>query len=103
MSCLLSPTLFNSFIEHIVTDALEHHSAMVSTGGGNIANLRFADDIDGPPGSEEELVNLVKSLVETSSRYGMKISAEKNTELMTNSSTPVTTKFIVRAGKNLKL
>ena len=45
--CLLSPTLFKSFLERIMTDALEDHEGTVSSGGRTITNLRFADDIDG--------------------------------------------------------
>ena len=44
--CLLSPTLFNIFLERIMTDALENHEGSVSIGGRTITNLRFADDID---------------------------------------------------------
>ena len=57
--CLLSPTLFNIFLERIMTDALEDHEGTVSIGGRTITNLRFADDIDGLVGEEEELANLV--------------------------------------------
>ncbi|KAK2189626.1 hypothetical protein NP493_101g08036 [Ridgeia piscesae] len=45
--CVLSPTLFNIFLEIIMTDALNDHEGTVSIGGRNITNLRFADDIDG--------------------------------------------------------
>ena len=48
--CLLSPTLFNIFLEMIMTDALEDHEDTVSIGGRTITNLRFADDIDGLAG-----------------------------------------------------
>ena len=44
---LLSPALFNIFLERITTDALEDHEGTVSIGGRAITNLRFADDIDG--------------------------------------------------------
>ena len=44
--------------------------------------LRFADDIDGLAGKEEELVNLVERLDSISTAYGMQISAEK-TKLIT--------------------
>ena len=44
--CLLSPTLFNIFLERIMSDALEEHDGKVSIGGRNITNLRFADDVD---------------------------------------------------------
>jgi len=81
--CLLSPILFNIFLERIMTDALEHHTGTVSIGGRTITNLRFADDIDGLAGNEQELENLVKALDGTATSYGMEISAEK-TKLMTN-------------------
>ena len=60
--CLLSPTLFNISLERIMTDALEDHEGTVSIGGRAITNLRFADDIDGLAGEEEELANLVERL-----------------------------------------
>ena len=60
--CLLSPTPFNKFLERIMTDALEDHEGTVSTGGRTITNLRFADDIDGLEGEEEELAKLVERL-----------------------------------------
>ena len=60
--CLLSPTLFNIYLESIMTGALEDHEGSVSIGGRTITNLRFADDIDGVAGSEEELSNLVERL-----------------------------------------
>ena len=66
-----------------MTDALEYHEGTVSIGGRTITNLRFADDIDGFAGEEEELANLVEHLDKASTAYGMEISAEK-TKLMTN-------------------
>ena len=44
--CLLLPTLFNIFLERIMSDALEEHDGEVSIGGRNITTLRFADNID---------------------------------------------------------
>ena len=83
--CLLSPTLFNIFLERIMSDALEEHDGKVSIGGRNIiTNLRFADDIDALAEGEQELEALVESLDKTCTRYKMEISAEK-TKLMTNS------------------
>ena len=52
--CLLSPTIFNIFMERIMTYALEDHEGMVSIGGRAITNLCFADDT-GLAGEEEEL------------------------------------------------
>ena len=84
MSTLTHP--FNIFLERIMTDALEDHEGAVSIGGRTITNLRFADDIDGFAGEEEELAKLVQRLDKVSTAYGMEISAEK-TKLMTNNTT----------------
>ena len=45
-----------------MADALEDHKGTVSIGGRTITNLRFADDIDGLAGEEEELATLVDRL-----------------------------------------
>ena len=82
--CLLSPTLFNIFLERIMSDALEEHDGKVSIGGRNITNLRFADDIDALVVDEQEREALVKNLGKTCTRYKIEISAEK-TKRMTNS------------------
>ena len=81
--CLLSPTLFNIFLERIMSDALEEHDGKVCISGRNITNLRFADDIDALAEEEQELEDLVESLDKICTRYKMEISAEK-TKLMTN-------------------
>uniref|UniRef100_UPI003AF529DB reverse transcriptase domain-containing protein n=1 Tax=Thiolapillus sp. TaxID=2017437 RepID=UPI003AF529DB len=96
--CLLSPTLFNIFLERIMTDALEGHEGTVSIGGRTITNLRFADDIDGLAGGEEELANLVERLDKASTAYGMEISAEK-TKLMTNNTSGINTEIKVNGQK----
>ena len=48
--CLLSPTLFNIFLERTMTDALEDQEGTVSSGGRTITNLRFPNDNDGLAG-----------------------------------------------------
>ena len=88
MSTLTHP--FNIFLERIMTDALEDHEGAVSIGGRTITNLRFADDIDGFAGEEEELAKLVQRLDKVSTAYGMEISAEK-TKLMTNNTSGINT------------
>ena len=75
--CLLSPILFNIFLEKIMFDALEEHDGKVSTGGRTINNLRFADDIDALAEEVQELDALVEILDKTYTRYKMEISAEK--------------------------
>ena len=42
-----------------MTDALKNHEGTVSIAGRAITSLRFADDIDGLAGEEEELAKLV--------------------------------------------
>ena len=59
------PTLthpLHIFLERIMTDAFEDPEGTVSIRGRAITNLRFADDIDGLAGEEEELANLVERL-----------------------------------------
>ena len=81
-----------------MTDALEEHEGSVSIGGRTITNLRFADDIDGLAGKEEELASLVKRLDTASTAYGMQISAEK-TKLMTNKTNGISTDIKVNDEK----
>ena len=92
--CLLSPTLFNIFLERITSDALEDHEGTVSIEGRTVISLRFADDIDGLAGEEEELAKLVERLDKASTAYGMEISAEK-TKLMTNNTRGINTEIKV--------
>ena len=82
--CLLSPTLFNIYLERVMSDALEEHNGKVSISGRNITNLRFADEIDALAEEERELEALVESLDKTCTRYKMEINAKK-IKLMTNS------------------
>ena len=56
-----------------MTNALKDHQGTVSIGGRTIANLPFADDIDGLAGREEELASLVNRLDKTSAAFGMEI------------------------------
>ena len=81
-----------------MTDALDDHEGTVSIGGRTITNLRFADDIDGLAGEEEELANLVERLDKASTAYGMEISAGK-TKLMTNNTSCINTEINVKGQK----
>ena len=77
-----------------MTDTLEDHEGTISIGGRTITNLRFADDIDGLEGEEEELANFVERLDKASTAYGMEISAEK-IKLMTNNTSGINTEIKV--------
>ena len=68
------------------------------TGGRTITNLRFADDINGLAGEEEELAKLVERLNKASTAYSMEISAEK-TKLKTNNTSVINTKIKVNGQK----
>ena len=73
---------------------LEDHEGTVSIGSRTITNLRFADDIDGLVGEEEELANLDERLDKVSTAYGMEIHAKK-TKLITNNTTGINTEIKV--------
>ena len=73
-----------------MTDALEGHEGIVSIGGRAITKFRFADDINGLAGGEEELAKLVEHLNKASTAYGMEISAKK-TKLITNNTSGINT------------
>ena len=72
--CLLSPTLFNIYIQWIMPDALEEHNGNISISSINIINLHFAEDIDAVAEQEQEQETLVESLNKICTRY---ISAEQ--------------------------
>ena len=54
--CILSPCLFNFYVEYIMTNAgLDEAQAGIKISGRNINNLRYADDTTFMAESEEEL------------------------------------------------
>ena len=81
--CLLSPTIFNIFLERIICEALDDHEGSVSIGGRLITNFRFADDIVVNAEEEEEAGVFVDRLDRTTTRYKMEIGPDK-TKVMTN-------------------
>ena len=81
--CLLSPTLFNIFLERIMCEALDDHEGSVSIGGRLVTNFRFADDIVVNAEEEEEAGVLIDRLDRTITRYKMEIGPDK-TKVMTN-------------------
>ena len=78
-----------------MTDALEDHEGIVSTGNRTATNLRSADDSDGLAGEEEELATLVQHLDKASTAKGMEISAEK-TKVMKNNTSGTNTEIVNR-------
>ena len=68
---LLSPTLFNIFLERIMCEALYDHEGTVSIGGRLINNFHFANDTVAHAEEEEEAGVLVDRLDTTTTRYKM--------------------------------
>ena len=83
--CLLSPTLFNIFLQRIMCVALDDHESSVSIGGRLITNFRLADDNVVNAEEEEEAGVLIDRLDRTTTRYKMEIGPDK-TKVMTNNS-----------------
>ena len=81
-----------------MTDAVEDHEGTVSIGCRTITNLRFADDIDGLAGKEEELAKLVECLDKASTAYSTEISAKK-AKLITNNTSGINTEIKVNRQK----
>ena len=68
-SCLLSPSLFNLYAEHIMRDAgLDKLQARIKIGGRNINNLRYADVTILIGEIKEELKNLLMRVKEGSEK-----------------------------------
>ena len=75
--CLLSPCLFNLYIEHIMRNAgLDDLQVEVKMGGRNINNLRYADTTLLAE-SEEKLKSLLMRVKEESERVGLKLNIKK--------------------------
>ena len=55
---ILSPTIFNVFLEYIIKEAFDRFEGTVGIRGRSTTNLRFADEIDLVAGKSEELVDL---------------------------------------------
>ena len=73
---MLSPTLFNLFLEEIMSETQNNYLSSISIGGRPIWNLKFVDDIDLIAGSNEEIQELIDQLSRNATRYGMEISSD---------------------------
>ena len=86
--CILSPCLFNLYVEYILRNAgLEEAQPGIKTVGRNISNLRYADDSTLMAESEEELKSLLVKVKEESEKVGLKLNIQK-TKIM--ASGPIT-------------
>ena len=111
--CILSPCLFNLYVEYIVRSAgLDEVQAGIKIARRNINNLRYADDTTLVAGSEEELKSLLMKVKEESEKVGLQLNIQK-TKIMASS--PITswqidgetietvTDFIFWAPKSLQM
>ena len=63
--CILSPCLFNLHAEYIMRNTrLDEAQARIKISGGNINNLRYADDTTLKAETEEELKSLLRKVRE---------------------------------------
>ena len=63
--CILSPSLFNLYVEYIMRNTgLEEAQAGIKIAGRNINNLRYADDTILRAESKEELKSLLMKVKE---------------------------------------
>ena len=76
--CILSPCLFNLYSEYIMRNTgLEEAQAGIQISGGNINNLRYADDTTLIAESGEELKSLLMKVKEESGKVGLKLNIQK--------------------------
>ena len=86
--CILSPCLFNLYVEYIMRNArLDETQAEIMIVRRNINKLRYADDTTLTAESEEELKSLLMTVKEESEKVGLKLNIQK-TKIM--ASGPIT-------------
>ena len=76
-SCILSPLLFNLFLEVVMAKALECVDVGITICVYTLYSLRFADDIAAASDSQQGLQSVVGCIANASDRMGMCISTEK--------------------------
>ena len=81
------PACLTSMQSHIMRNAeLEEAQAGIKIAGGNINNLRYADDTTPMAESEEELKSLLMKVKEESEKVGLKLNIQK-TKIMASGPT----------------
>ena len=76
--CILSPCLFNLYVDYIIRNTgLDEAQARLKIAGRTINNLRYADYTTLMAESEEELKSLLMKLKEESEKVGLKLNIQK--------------------------
>ena len=87
--CILSPCLFNFYVEYITRNArLDESQAGIKIVRRNINNIKYADDTTLTAESEEELKSLLMMLKEESEKAGLKLSIQKTKIIASGLITP---------------
>ena len=77
--CILSPCLFNLYVEYIMRNTeLEEVQAGIKIAGRNYINLRYANDTTFMAESEEELKSLLMKEKEESEKSWLKAQHSEN-------------------------
>ena len=77
--CILSPSLFNLYVEYIMQNAgLDKAQAGIKIAGRNINNLSYADDTTLKIENEEELKSLLMKVKEESEKNWLKTQHSEN-------------------------
>ena len=83
--CILSPCLFNFYVEYIMRNTgVNEAQAGNQIAGRNISNLRYEDDTTLMAESEEDLKRLLMKVKEESGKVGLKLNIQK-TKIMVSS------------------
>ena len=78
-TCILSPHLFNFYAEYIMRNTELHEAqAGIKIAGGNINNLRYADDTTFMAESKEDLKSFFMKVKEESEKVGLKLNIQKS-------------------------
>ena len=83
---VLSPCLFNFYVEYIMWNArLDESQSGIKIAGRNVNNLRYADDTTFMAESEEEFKSLLMKVKEESEKAGLNLNIQK-TKILTSGS-----------------
>ena len=72
--CILSPCLFNLYVEYIMRNTRLEEQAGIKIARRNLNNLRYADDTTLMGESEEELKSLLMKAKEENEKVGLKLN-----------------------------
>ena len=83
-TCILSPLLFNVYLEEIMSEVQDNLTPSISIGGRPVWKLKFSYDIDLIAGTNKELQDMTNQLSKYASRYGIQ-SVQKKSNVIVNS------------------